>query len=883
MHHQSAFDRWREIDELFLRTLDLEPGDRPAFLELECAGDDELRQAVADLLSADADSKGFLAQPAEKLVPEALAEALRREEDVAEVGELVGKRVGAYRILRHLGRGGMASVYLAERADGHFEQTVAIKFLRRGLDTEDFVRRFRAERQILSSLHHPNITRLLDGGTTDRGLPYLVLEYVDGLPITEYCDARRCTVAERLRLFLDVCRAVRHAHANLVVHRDIKPVNILVTTEGQPKLMDFGIAKLLDPDADPASAPLTRAGHRPLTPEYASPEQVLGEPITTASDVYQLGVLLYRLLTGSRPYPVTRASAALGSTFTGTQPPAPSTAVRRPEEGGGDAAALRRSTPQRLSRHLQGDLDVIVLKALRREPARRYGSVVEMADDVRRHLDGRPIVARQESRVYRAGKFLRRNPWIPPVAVGVAMLLGLYVATLVRHGQELEAQRDLARDVQRAFVGFFTAPERDGIGLGEGRRDITVREAIMQGADRIRGELANRPAARAELLGAMSEVLLDLDEGDRAGDLALEALTLERDLYGDESPQFHRTLLRVGQLASDLDSASAILERRLELSRRLYGEAHVETALSLDHLAIILERQGRLEEAIELWKAAVHIYRGADPIHPRQLAWPLGRLADGHRALGNLDDALAASREAYELMQSAFGEQHSQTAVHGVKLAGNLAAMGDFEHAERLFESSITVLDDELGATHGTTLASRNNQALLLAQLGDLQGSERLQRDILSAYRGRHGPQHLTIARTLQNLGTVLKDQGRYAEADSFTHEAYEMFRAAQGEEHYQTAFPLLTLAEIRLLQGDFVGAERVAREAERLLAATLPPGHFATAMAVCRRGRALADQGRQPEARRLLESAVAALEAGGSDVRIGRYRDECAAALGSL
>ena len=877
-------DRWYEVDDLFDRALDLEPDERSAFLDERCTGDPDLRRAVEGLLTADSEARRFLDGRAEDLAPEAFAAALTdvRLADPADGGgDRAGERIGAWRLVRLLGQGGMAWVFLAERVQGGFEQTAALKLVRRGLGGQVFVRRFVAERRILSSLHHPAIARLIDGGTTGDGLPYLVLEYIDGVPITDYCAAHGCTVAERLRLFDQAARAVQYAHANLVIHRDIKPSNILVTADGQVKLLDFGIARLLDPGADPEAASLTRTGFRPLTPEYASPEQVRGETITTALDVYQLGVLLYRLLTGERPYRVAgTGAAAITEAITRTRPVPPSQTVL--DRDGRDGDGLE-DTPERLSRRLRGDLDVIVLKALRKDPDRRYGSAVEMAEDVRRHLEGRPIVARRESRAYRTRKFLQRNRWVVPVVALIALLVGAYILTLVRQGRRLEDERNVARDVQHAFVSFFTSPDaRDGFGLGEGRRDLTVREAILEGADRVREELADRPAARAQLFGAMARVLADLDEVDPARELAEETLGLEEALYGPRSPAVHETLLLVGDLTQDRDSARAILERRLELSRSLYGDRHPAVANSLQHLGLVELQDGNVEEGVRILERAVRLYRDVDPARPRELAWTLGRLGEGYLGLGRADTAVAVGLEAYELMRDEVGEGHSATAIQGVKLAAALRVTGDVREARRLYEAHLPTMDREFGPAHATTMANRNNYALLLLQMDDYQAAEAVQRRLLEASRERYGDVSAPVAGLLQNLAANLKEQGRHREAEELSEAAYRMFLGTRGDTHFETAFPLLTLAEIRLARDDWAGAEAASREATRILRATLPEGHYATAIAECRVGRSLAGQGKREEARRWLESAAAILEPA-RQANAADYRDECLKALAAL
>ncbi|MDP2479227.1 MAG: serine/threonine-protein kinase [Candidatus Palauibacterales bacterium] len=883
MPESPGADRWHEADEVFDRTLDLEPEERSGFLDERCAGDPELRRAVEGLLAADAEAGRFLDGRVEDLAPEAFAGALADDRLIDPDGgeDRIGERIGAWRLVRLLGRGGMARVFLAERESGGFEQTAALKLVRRGVGGQDFVRRFVAERRILSSLHHPAIARLIDGGTTDDGLPYLVLEYIDGVPITDYCAAHGCTVAGRLRLFDQAARAVQYAHANLVIHRDIKPSNILVTADGQVKLLDFGIARLLDPGADPEAASLTRTGFRPLTPEYASPEQVRGETITTASDVYQLGVLLYRLLTGERPYRVAGTGAgAITEAITRTRPVPPSQAVL--DRGGREGDGLE-DTPQRLSRRLRGDLDVIVLKALRKDPDRRYGSAVEMAEDVRRHLEGRPIVARRESRAYRTRKFLQRNSWVAPVVAVIALLVGAYILTLVRQGRRLEEERNVARDVQHAFVSFFTSPDaRDGFGLGEGRRDLTVREAILEGAARVRDELADRPAARAQLFGAMARVLADLDEVDPARELAEETLGLEEALYGRRSPAVHETLLLVGDLMQDRDSARAVLERRLELSRSLYGDRHPAVANSLQHLGLVELQDGNVEKGVRVLERAVRLYRDADSARLRELAWTLGRLGEGYLGLGRADTAVAVGRQAYELMRDEVGEGHSATAIQGVKLAAALRVTGDVQEARRLYEAHLPTMDREFGPAHATTMANRNNYALLLLQMDDYQAAEAVQRRLLEASRERYGDVSAPVAGLLQNLAANLKEQGRHREAEELSEAAYRMFLGTRGDSHFETAFPLLTLAEIRLARDDWAGAEAASREATRILRATLPEGHYATAIAECRVGRSLAGQGKREEARRWLESAAAILEPA-RQANAADYRDECLEALATL
>jgi hypothetical protein len=472
---------------------------------------------------------------------------------------------------------------------------------------------------------------------------------------------------------------------------------------------------------------------------------------------------------------------------------------------------------------------------------------------------------------------------VAPVAAVLSLLLGLYLVTLIRHGAQLEEERNVARDVQEAFVGFFVAPNAaDAPGLGEGRRELTVREAILEGADRVREDLADRPAARAQLFAAMAAVLADLDERGSAYALAREALELEEVLHGPSSPQVHEILRLVGDLTPDPDSARALLERRLELGRSLYGPNHPAIAATLEYLAVVEGRIGNVGKVPELLEEAVRIHRAADSVDAPGLAWTLGRLAEARIRQGRPSEAVITSREAYRIMAEVRGPDHSSAAAQGVKLAAALRSAGEVDEARRTFESNLAILDNELGSSHGTTLASRGNYALLLLQIEDYPAAEAVQRELLQAVRERYGETSLSVAGALQNLAVNLKDQGRYAEADSLLEAAYGVYLRTRGTEYYQTANPLLTLSEIRLAREDFRGAESAAHEATRILRSTLPEGHYAIAVGECRLGRALAGQGERARARELLQAAADVLEPF-DDAGVAAYREECLTALAEL
>src|ERR1700730_13881264 len=419
-------ERWQQIDEMFHAALAVDCGQRFAFLDKECDGDNALRAKVAALLTSHQEMEGFIAGSVFADAAQILVED--------EAQAMIGQRIGLYKISREIGHGGMGTVYLATRDDDQYEKQVAIKVVKRGMDTDLVLDRFRNERQILASFDHPNIARLLDGGSTENGLPYFIMEYIEGQALDEYCDGRRLSTVARLELFRTVCSAVQYAHQHLVIHRDIKPSNILVTADGVPKLLDFGIAKLLHTEANQPSA-TTAMMLRVMTPEYASPEQVRGDQVTTVSDVYSLGVLLYELLSGHSPYHFkTLLPQEVAQVIRDSEPEKPSAVINRVEEvttGGRKGRTLtpesvsetREGRPDKLRRRLAGDLDNIVLMAMRKDPRRRYSSVGQFAEDIRRHLEGLPVIARKDTFRYRSAKFVERNT----VAVAAAAIIALIV------------------------------------------------------------------------------------------------------------------------------------------------------------------------------------------------------------------------------------------------------------------------------------------------------------------------------------------------------------------------------------------------------------------------------------------------------------------------
>jgi serine/threonine protein kinase len=504
---------WNKTKSLFHRALDLQPDERAALFADSCNGDRDLRARVESLLKAHDDAGDFISAPA-------LAEAgLVAHASVATV--LVGKRVGSYEIVRELGRGGMGAVYLAERADEEFKKQVALKIIKRGMDTESILRRFMMERQILANLEHENIARFLDGGTTEDGLSYFVMEYIEGEPITKYSDAHGLNTTQRLELFRKVCAAVQHAHQNLIVHRDLKPSNILVTAAGAPKLLDFGIAKILSADGAGDTTEQTASALRLMTPEYASPEQLRGLPITTSTDVYSLGIVLYELLSGHRPYRFpNRSPEEIVRVVLTAEPTRPSDAVTNYEGRRVTDATETNSTPtqqpvspnvEKLRRRLLGDLDNIVLKALRKDRERRYPSVQDFSEDIRRHLGGLTVSARPDAFSYRAGKFIQRHR--AGVAIAAVIMVTLLSATFVTSWQAYVARREHAKAQlrsaeQRKLAGSLINEVQTS--LKEVPHSLTAQRLLAQKSLEYLNNLAKDAGDDPQFLGELADAYRNL-------------------------------------------------------------------------------------------------------------------------------------------------------------------------------------------------------------------------------------------------------------------------------------------------------------------------------------------------------------------------------------
>jgi len=676
--------RWQRIEDLFEAAAARDPADRHRFLARACGDDENLKTELEALLDHDREAAGLLGDlPA------------GADTEAAGNDPMLGRLLGTYRLERRIGSGGTSTVYLARRADHQFQMRVAVKILRFAWASDDLLRRFRIERQILASLEHPNIARLLDGGTTDDGVPYVVIELVEGQPIDAYCARHDLRLAERLELFRTVCGAVHHAHQKLIVHRDLKPSNILVTREGVPKLLDFGIAKLLSPEVYDDGAVPTATSQRLMTPGYASPEQVRGEPVSTTADVYALGVLLYRLLTGGLPYRLAdREPTGILHAFASQKPDVPSVAVARPPDQETDAIGKADPQRRRLAHQLSGDLDAIVMTAIRQEPRRRYGSVERLADDIDRHLRGQPVRARPDTWGYRTRSWLSRHRLLATLAsallvamLGFGVLTGRYASRLAEERDLARQQHDKAQLALDLVIELFEAadPEQNG-------ETLTARALLEQGARRMESALREHPKAGAQILDTIGRVETRLGLYDSAIDRLERALATRRSLLGESHPKV---------------ASEDLIRRVLDLRRRWPGDRHADLPTGLYNLGNLYYFRGELDLAEPLFREAharLVALLGNDHTQTVAPLFGLGRLL---AARGDASESAAYLRRALDVWREHLDADHWWIARAESVLGECLAQLGRFDEAEALLERSFPIIEAQRGSQDIETRAAR--------------------------------------------------------------------------------------------------------------------------------------------------------------------------------
>ncbi len=867
-------ERWRRLECLFYACSEMEPQAWPAFLAAACGEDAALRQEVEALMASADQPVDFLRQPVRSAAQEVAAEAA-----------VTRRRLGNYELIDLIGEGGMGQVWLATRADEQFERQVAIKLMASGFENSpELLPRFRAERQILANLDHPNIARLLDGGITPEGMPYLVMEHVGGLEIDDYCTRMKLPLAQRLRLFRTVCSAVEYAHQNLVVHRDIKPANILVTDRAVPKLLDFGIAKLVNPEGP--TGEVTRATQRLMTLEYASPEQVRGRPITTASDIFALGVLLYELVAGQRPFGARAQSRFDIARDVCEHDPAPPSSV---------AKANSESAPPDAHR-AAGELEEIIRKAMRKDPSARYESVAHLSEDVGSYLAGYPTAAHNGDWRYVAGKFAARHKLgVTAVAVAAMALVGFSgrMAVLTRRANQ---EKLIAEREARFLVDMFKSATPE---VAHGHVP-TARDLLDLGAKQVDRDMAAAPAERASMLHSIAEAYESLGLWPEAQEMAERAYALKKSTLGAGNPAIADTLFLMANLTRQnggYAKAEPLFRDLVELRRKAPGENDLLYAKSLaalgeclyleakdseaepilrhalaidrshgpdagddvrNYLALLLERKGEYQEAASLLVAAVDIDRRTEGPESPNYAVSLHNLASALIDLGDLNGAEAKLRETLDIRRKILGSDNPMLAYTLNNLGYVLLEKGDWQAAAPFLKEALDLNTRRLGENHPSVAGNLNNWARLLQAKGDYAEARQYFERALDLLRRANNFSGWTAAAILQNVGILEFDGRHYAAAETWARQSLELRRKLGGEETPALASSLIEVAEDELFQGYPRGAEPLLRQALAIRQKRFGATHPSVIAAEVRLAEALIAEGEAAKAEPILRGALA-------------------------
>ncbi len=849
-------ERWNQVQTLFKEILELDYDSRVTRLNNVRDTDEELFREIQSLLAADADHTSILDGFALESI------------DISGLFSPDGTRVGPFEIERLIGSGGMGNVYLAKRVEGGFEQTVALKLIKYGMDTEQILRRFESERRILARLQHPNIARLVDGGIKNDGRPWFAMDYVKGEPIDDYCNGKDLEIEKRLTLFLTVLSAVHYAHRNLIVHRDLKPQNIIVHQDGdsvQVKLLDFGIARLLTEEEDQTE--LTKEGVRPMTRNYASPEQLKGELVTTASDIYSLGVILYELLTGRRPYEQGELSSGeFEKLICTSEPTKPSQAVSKGAEkvGMGPDKTQKKS----LKKQLAGDLDMICLKALRLEPERRYNTTDQFAEDIKRYLTQQPVLARPVSKRYLAQKFIRRHT----VGVIATMLLLLSlvggivafawqyrVAALERDRAQREA--DTATEIAGFLQGLFEVAD-PAISRGD---TITARQLLERGSRQIEQELAEQPMVLARMLDVLGNVYFSLwmlEESESMFEKSLNIRQKEKST-SEGSLEVATSLYNLGRVSTvkgAFDRADSMLSQTLVIRQSALEENHSDIAKTLVAIAQLQNKRGKYETAEKKYFEALSMLELSqdDKDSGLQIAGIKNNIGDLFRETGEFERSETYLRQALEYNRDYYKGDHPSLGANMNNLAMVLAGLAKYKEAKELFLASMEMYKRLYGEMHPKTALSMNNYSGFLKDREEYIEAETYQRQALDIFLEKLGEDHPYIPMCYNNLANLRDDQGDYETAGEYHEKALERYRAIYGSEHDNVANSLSNLGSLRLNQERYKEAESHFREALRIDSKAFGEAHPYVAMDYQSVGITLFELGKYTEAEEHLVKSVA-------------------------
>jgi len=849
--------RWQQIQGLFHDAADLPQPEQRSFLESACANDEALLAEVLAMLEQDANGHSLLDRNLAEIAHETLAPDLSGNDSLAQdaLPSSIPREFGPYRILKLLGEGGMGVVYLAERTD--LGSQVAIKILRDAWLSPARRERFSSEQRTLGQLNHPLIARLYDADTLDDGTPWFVMEYVDGVPLTQYCREHRSTLNERLKLFRAVCEAVQYAHSNAVIHRDLKPSNILVKGDGTVRLLDFGIAKQIESlDLAADQTPLvTMTGLRLLTPAYASPEQIRGDHVGIATDVYSLGVILYELLAGQLPFDLSRLTPAEAATvITSQEPVKPSAAAKResnPASPASDARAYElTSTHLSLSKSAWADLDVLCLSAMHKDPKRRYRTVDALMRDVDHFQNGEPLEARPDTWQYRVGKFVRRNrravTATAAIFIVIVALVSFFTVRLAKARDTALAEAARTQRIQRFMANLFQGGDA-AAGPSDSLRVITIVDRGVQEAKALNSD----PKVQAELYENLGGIYEKLGKFDQADSLLSAALDQRKSLFGPDSPEVAESLTALGLLRSDqarLQEAEQLTRQGMEMSQRRLPPTHPARAQALRAYGKVLAERGSYDQAIAALNEAVRL-QSAPGVAPAELAESLSMLADANYSAGHYDVCNASYPRILAMRRQVYGERHPLVADTLGSMAAVQSDLGYYPEAERLDRQSLDIIQAYYGSDHPKTANRLTNLAQALSYQHKFDEAVSLLNQALAIEEHVYGAAHPELAETLNELGNVASMQDHYDDAREKFQRAADIYRSVYGDHHYLVAIALSNVADTYLHKKDYPRAEELFRDVVRRFQETLPADNVNLGIAHLKLGRTLLRQNRYQDA----------------------------------
>ncbi|HTI64038.1 MAG TPA: tetratricopeptide repeat protein [Gemmatimonadaceae bacterium] len=817
--------RWERVQRLFHAVADLPHDEQSEFLAAECLDDPSLAADALALVVADARGN--------PVIDDGVARAAGRVFARADAQPLPTERFGQYRITRVLGEGGMGVVYLGQRDD--LGSLAAVKILRDAWLSPARRERFASEQRTLAQLNHPLIAQLYDANTLPDGTPWFVMEYVEGIPLTDYCAAHSTSLPGRLRLFRDVCVAVQHAHRQLVIHRDLKPSNILVRSDGTVKLLDFGIAKQLE--SVDGVADQTRTGMRLMTPAYAAPEQVRGGRVGTYTDVYALGVILYELMTGRLPFAVPNESSdGADALRPAREPPRPSVVARETKVL--PNAAIPGSTP---SKSEWADLDVLCLTAMHQDPQRRYSTVDALIRDVDHYLSGEPLEARPDSARYRLGKFVRRNrEAVVAASVGAILIVAVvafYTARLAGARNDALSEAARVERIQRFTLGLFEGQDKDA-GPADTMRVVAL---VDRGVDNARS-LDAEPAVQADLYLTLGGIYQKLGRLDRADSLTRLALERRRALFGPSRPEVAEALVALGSVRIDqakLDEAEGLIRQGLSVARQTLPSTDPGVVKATAALGRVLQERGDYAQAIPLLDDVVRLNE-AGHVPPTEIGASLSALADAHYYAGHYPASDSLNTRALSIYRAAYGDRHPLVAHVLMNLSASQFDRGNYPQAEQLARQALVINTAFYGAAHFTTAQNLTMLARALVFENRFDEATGLLHQALAIRERVYGPVNPNVASTVNELGNIAYQRDHYDEAERDFRRMLDIYRAIYGEKHYLIGVATSNLASTYLGRKDYPRAEQAFRDAVRVLSATQGPEHLNTAIARIKLGRTL-------------------------------------------